>query len=39
MKKENRNMLSDIEIAQSAKLLPVNEIAAKLNIAENDLLM
>jgi len=32
-------MLTDIEIAQNAKLLPVREIALKLNIAENDLLM
>ena len=32
-------MLTDIEIAQSAKLLPVREIALKLNIAESDLLM
>ncbi len=31
-------MLTDIEIAQSAKLLPVNEIAAKLNIAESDMI-
>ena len=30
-------MLTDIEIASSAELLPVNEIAAKLNIAEKDL--
>ena len=32
-------MLSDIEIAQNAKLLPVREIACKLNIAESDLMM
>ena len=32
-------MLTDIEIAQSAKLLNVNEIAAKLNVAEGDLAM
>lgn len=32
-------MLSDIEIAQNAKLLPVREIACKLNIAEADLMM
>ncbi len=32
-------MLTDIEIAQSAKLLSVREIAVKLNIAESDLLM
>ena len=32
-------MLSDIEIAQSTKLLAVNEIAVKLGIAEKDLLM
>ena len=32
-------MLTDIEIAQSAELLPANEIALKLNIAEKDLLM
>lgn len=30
-------MLSDIEIAQQAKLLPVKEIAAKLDIKENEL--
>lgn len=30
-------MKSDIEIAQEAKLLPVEEIALKLNIAESDL--
>ena len=29
-------MLSDIEIAQSTELLPVNEIAVKLDIAEKD---
>ena len=28
---------SDIEIAQEAELLPVEEIAVKLNIAETDL--
>ena len=32
-------MLTDIEIAQSTKLLSVKEIAVKLNIAESDLLM
>ena len=32
-------MLSDIEIAQNAKLLPIREVACKLNIAENDLMM
>ena len=32
-------MMTDIEIAQSTKLLPVNEIACKLNIAEKDLFM
>lgn len=32
-------MKTDIEIAQSTKLLPINEIACKLNIAEKDLLM
>ena len=31
-------MLSDIEIAQGAKLLPINEIALKLNVPEKDLL-
>ena len=30
-------MKTDIEIAQEAELLPVNEIALKLNIAEADL--
>ena len=30
-------MKTDIEIAQEAKLLPVEEIALKLNIAESDL--
>ena len=30
-------MKSDIEIAQAAKMLPINEIAAKLNIDENTL--
>ena len=30
-------MLSDIEIAQQAELLPVKEIAEKLNIKENEL--
>ena len=30
-------MKTDIEIAQEAKLLPVEEIAVKLNIAEADL--
>lgn len=29
-------MKTDIEIAQEAKLLPINEIAVKLNLAEND---
>lgn len=32
-------MMTDIEIAQSTKLLPVNEIACKLNIPEKDLLL
>ena len=32
-------MLSDIEIAESSKLLNINEIAARLNIAESDLMM
>ena len=30
-------MLSDIEIAQGAKMLPIKEVAASLNIAEEDL--
>ncbi len=30
-------MLSDIEIAQGAKMLPIAEVAKKLSIAENDL--
>lgn len=30
-------MLSDIQIAQQAKMLPITEVAAKLNIAEDDL--
>ncbi len=32
-------MMTDIEIAQNTKLLSVNEIACKLNIAEKDLFM
>ena len=30
-------MLSDIQIAQQAKMLPITEVAAKLNISEDDL--
>ena len=30
-------MLSDIQIAQQAKMLPITEVAAKLNISEEDL--
>ena len=30
-------MLTDIEIAQNSKLLPIEEIAVKLNIAEADI--
>ncbi len=30
-------MLSDIEIAQGAKMLPIKEVAATLNILEDDL--
>ena len=32
-------MLSDIEIAQQAKMLPITEVAKKLGIAENDIEM
>ena len=30
-------MLSDIEIAQQAKMLPITEVAAKLGIGEEDI--
>ena len=30
-------MLSDIEIAQQAKLLPIKEVAAKIGISEDEL--
>ncbi len=32
-------MLSDIEIAQQAKMLPITEVAAKLGIGEEDIEM
>ena len=32
-------MLTDIEIAQQAKMLPITEVAKKLGIAENDIEM
>ena len=31
-------MLSDIEIAQQAKMLPITEVAAKLGIGEEDII-
>lgn len=36
---EERNMLSDIEIAQQAKMLKITDVAAKLGISEEDIEM
>ena len=34
---ENKSMLTDVQIAQSAKMQPIKEIAAKVGLSEDDL--
>ena len=36
-KKEKNSMLSDIEIAESAELIDIREVAKKLNLTEDNL--